>query len=1211
MKAILSMLAMPPISGFLAFLIFSGVLVLVDRFLLPIPSVIFWLIIGALAFAWLVLSGVWYWRRKRKNAAFVEEVAPEPDPTSELVSTEEKALQEKFSAAIKDLSTLRLKGKSGRSRYLYELPWYIFIGPPGAGKTEALKNCGLDFPLRKGGADIDIEGGAGTRNCNWVFTNDAVFIDTAGRYTTHSSDETVDNAAWHKFLDLLGKYRPREPINGVIVAISIADLATASNEIIDERAHAVRMRLDELYKRVNARVPVYLMFTKADRLVGFNEYFRDMGPEARKQVWGSTFPLKDAAAVESNLIEFDHEFDTLVKQLGAIQFRNMRDERSIEMRAKIFSFSSQFSSMKSVIRRFMQAAFEPNNFSDPVLLRGFYFTSATQVGQPVDRLIENLAQDFGIERQSLPSPSTAQGRSYFLSDLLNKVIFPEAGLVGQTIRTKAPLGRYAAITACIIIPLAVAGGLFVIHNHNREQADAFELAMRDYSEALANVEKTTIESSDPTPILPALNILKAEMNRLGETEPPLPYGLFIDRVPDLQDRARIAYDKALNTLLRPRILHMFEREVSRNVVDQGALYSALKAYLIVGGAKRSNLIDNRDFLKRRIFLSLEDILTERTGRASLEALIDKENNDGHVDAWLAQGTLKPWWSEAEPDINADLINRARNQIDIAVEERALEAMITEASAVLPDWSLQARAGRSMPIALLNAKGGVPETVVPALFTYRGFHEYFDTMAEKTIEAIRAEDWVTAEPNDFRESDEEIINRLERAYYERYIEEWRGVLEDLRIKPFTDTNSANAVLTALVAHTASPLKRILEEVVRETRLSDERGDSQGGESAAASAAQKESTRIIGESLQRRGSIGRIIDAGLGSKLSERPAGNRDAPSVPVERAFVDLHEFMEDDGLNRLLEQLRNFRREIVALSANGDTRPLSKVPAALDLKAALISVPPPVDSMLDTMLEQADMTRSKGARARIQEIWRSTVFQRCSRSLHDRYPFANSTDDISLGELSAVLGPDGLIDSFFNTHLAGLVDQGSWQWRPAGLALGISAEKLNFFRDAALIRQAIFANGTSTPGFELQVESRALEQDVEKLEIFVGGTPASFTPDDTISKALDWPGLQRAKGAAIIISRTSDLTSSISTDGVIAPTTAVPSQPEPISHSQAGSWGLFRMIDKAGYRTVNERSGRIQIVIDGTLVVFELRTTGSNPFAMTSTLRGFRCPASL
>ena len=180
------------------------------------------------------------------------EIAPEPDPTGEAITAEQQDLQSKFAAAMRDLSKLKFKSKSGGSRYLYELPWYIFIGPPGAGKTEALKNCGLEFPLRKGDGPISIDGGAGTRDCDWVFTNEAVFIDTAGRYTTQSSDQQVDSASWTNFLDLLKKNRPREPINGVIVAISVKDLAVASADELDSYAKSIRERLQEVCERMDA-----------------------------------------------------------------------------------------------------------------------------------------------------------------------------------------------------------------------------------------------------------------------------------------------------------------------------------------------------------------------------------------------------------------------------------------------------------------------------------------------------------------------------------------------------------------------------------------------------------------------------------------------------------------------------------------------------------------------------------------------------------------------------------------------------------------------------------------------------------------------------------------------------------------------------------------------------------------------------------------------
>ena len=75
-----------------------------------------------------------------------------------------------------------------------------------------------------------VAGVGGTRLCDWWFTENAVLIDTAGRYTTQDSDAAVDRAGWEAFLDLLKRTRPRQPLNGVIVAIALTDIATAPRD---------------------------------------------------------------------------------------------------------------------------------------------------------------------------------------------------------------------------------------------------------------------------------------------------------------------------------------------------------------------------------------------------------------------------------------------------------------------------------------------------------------------------------------------------------------------------------------------------------------------------------------------------------------------------------------------------------------------------------------------------------------------------------------------------------------------------------------------------------------------------------------------------------------------------------------------------------------------------------------------------------------------
>ena len=83
---------------------------------------------------------------------------------------------------------------------MQQLPWYLIIGAPGGGKTTALLHSGLRFPLAERLGRDPLAGTGGTRQCDWWFSQDAVFIDTAGRYTTQDSDAAADAREWQQFL---------------------------------------------------------------------------------------------------------------------------------------------------------------------------------------------------------------------------------------------------------------------------------------------------------------------------------------------------------------------------------------------------------------------------------------------------------------------------------------------------------------------------------------------------------------------------------------------------------------------------------------------------------------------------------------------------------------------------------------------------------------------------------------------------------------------------------------------------------------------------------------------------------------------------------------------------------------------------------------------------------------------------------------------------
>ena len=169
-------------------------------------------VVGALLLSWGGSNLFLDIQHRRRDAALARGIAARSAEETEEV----QALQQRLTTAL-DL----LKNSQHSRGYLYEQPWYAIIGPPGAGKTTALLNAGLHFPLADKLGQGAVAGVGGTRLCDWWFTEDAVLIDTAGRYTTQDSDARIDRAGWDGFLNLLKRTRPRQPLNGLLVAFPI------------------------------------------------------------------------------------------------------------------------------------------------------------------------------------------------------------------------------------------------------------------------------------------------------------------------------------------------------------------------------------------------------------------------------------------------------------------------------------------------------------------------------------------------------------------------------------------------------------------------------------------------------------------------------------------------------------------------------------------------------------------------------------------------------------------------------------------------------------------------------------------------------------------------------------------------------------------------------------------------------------------------------
>lgn len=345
----------------------------------------------------------------------------------------ERIYRERFIEAMKLAGpVLRANGQP-----LARLPWYAVIGPPGVGKTSALRSAGLKHPLHEVGVDEPLSGIAGTRHCDFWLTGQAVFLDTAGRLVGHDSDDERDRREWQSFVALLKRTRPRQPLNGVILVIGVIDVALADAAERQRHAAALRARLLDFQDKFGTTLPTYFLLTKLDLVAGFAEFFDAFDRDAREQVLGFTLPLEPDEPGDVPRWHFLPRFDRLVERQRALLADRLWSKHDAQRRALIHEFPAQFASLGRPLGELFDAIFDGAGSAVTLAPRGVYFTSAKQVGAPIDRWEPVMT---GTMRAAMPPPASQEdgvGRAFFLHGIYGEVLPGEAGLVATLSRRKA------------------------------------------------------------------------------------------------------------------------------------------------------------------------------------------------------------------------------------------------------------------------------------------------------------------------------------------------------------------------------------------------------------------------------------------------------------------------------------------------------------------------------------------------------------------------------------------------------------------------------------------------------------------------------------------------------------------------------------------------------------------------------------------------------
>lgn len=542
--------------------------------------------VAALGLAWVLLNLAADARERRANGRLVEALGLRSEPDRRATSEELTALREQAEAALKRLRTQRFGPRWG-GRYAYQLPWYLLLGAPGAGKTTALGRAGLASPL-PGGQPVPVMGG--TRTCDWWFTDRAVIVDTAGRYTTQDSRAAVDAQVWSGLLTLVKQVRPRQPLNGLLIAVSASDLGAWSEPERRQHAAALRARLTEAEQALGIRLPVYLLLTKADLIEGFAAFFDDLPADERAQVWGVTLPPERSGPRTPAALadEVRQGFAALMRRIDERLIERLHQELDIQRRSAAFTFPLRLAGIVQRFGELAEALAIPEHVGEPAMLRGMYLTSAV----PEEAATARAAP--GGPAPALSAPGAAAS-STFLQRLLPSVIFAEANLAGVDPRVERRRRlRHALATGG---GLALAAGLCafwaVSHQGNLGLVDRAGAAV-DQAAGRLGVLNTPpksllrVDDTDFAAVLPALDALRtlpAGWQERGVL-PPLHLTGGLYQGWRLGPPAVAVYARALRSIFLSRIVLRLEEQIRAALPQPDRLAPALRAYRMIAGQDR-------------------------------------------------------------------------------------------------------------------------------------------------------------------------------------------------------------------------------------------------------------------------------------------------------------------------------------------------------------------------------------------------------------------------------------------------------------------------------------------------------------------------------------------------------------------------------------------------------------------------------------------------
>ena len=803
------------------------------------PRAIFWALVATYVLG-LITYGIYWLVQRKRHAEQGEELAHAIEQNNQVPYEQHKdkaelqLIQQQVKESIQLIRKSKLGDKKG-SAALYELPWYMVIGNPAAGKSSAIYNSGLKFPFEETHRKMVSAGLSGTRHCDWFFSTEGILLDTAGRYSVYSED----HSEWLGFLNILKKNRSKAPVNGLILIVSIAELMSQSPESSLKLAKNLRARIQDLTERLEVIVPVYLVFSKMDLIAGFTEFFDCYESQEYNQAWGATLAYEQNSS--QNAVElFEKHYSILYDGLKSVSTTHLSRRHSQNTSPSVMTFPLEFKTLKPALKSFISTLFEDNPYQFQPVFRGFYFTSALQEGVIESPMTESIMQEFQLQQIQGSDGEVGNGtltpnHGYFLQGLFSNIILRDKNLVKQHINPAKKRQRYIAFIAALV-GVSLLLSVWVWSYRNNQQLIADVQADLD---KVVHLEKNAGQQLSTQ--LQALLILQERLQQLDEFEEnrPLKFSFGLYQGNQLRESLKTEYINGIKQIVLIPAQHNIAQYLQRVKNNEATLkanhvhveikqvaktqqylepsdtnpqdaYNALKTYLMMSNPEYRDSSHLSDQVSRfwRAWLD-----ANRGQMPRGEMIQDAEKILSYAMTLANQDSFPVLETDAQ------MVDQTRQVLlsvirGMPARDRVYNEIKMRAAVRFPALTVGQIVGEQNRGIVLGSYA------LPGVFTQKAWDDYvekaIDDAANKPTES---KDWVlnSRQSDDltFSGSPEQIRKQLLALYKQEYVQEWKKFLSGMHYAKADQFPQQVKHIDILGEPQNSPIRGLLQRIAVET------------------------------------------------------------------------------------------------------------------------------------------------------------------------------------------------------------------------------------------------------------------------------------------------------------------------------------------------------------------------------------------------------------